>query len=127
MPLGEWVKAERLRKGWSLRELEKRSGMSRTAIDNLEKGEDVMPTLPNMEGLAKAFQVPPWEIMVRAGVDPGVLVSQGEPDWMLTAYILRQTGYDGQPLMGEEADALVANIKALITATKDRQRKGSAS
>ncbi|MDP4119649.1 MAG: helix-turn-helix transcriptional regulator [Bacillota bacterium] len=51
----------RTQKGLSLRELAKRSGVSKTHIDNIESGK-TMPTIDIICKIAKALEVDPREL-----------------------------------------------------------------
>lgn len=57
MKLGELISLSRELKGWSLRDLEQRSGVSNTAISQIESGHIVEPSFRKVVRIAKALGV----------------------------------------------------------------------
>jgi transcriptional regulator with XRE-family HTH domain len=65
MPLHARLRAARLRKGWSQKELGKRLGVTGVAVHNWEKGEDV-PDARRLPNISKELEVPYDQLL-----DPG--------------------------------------------------------
>lgn len=64
-------------RGWSQRELEKQSGVNRASIRNaIDEGG--VPTLVNLEKLAKALNLPLWHLVEACGVDLGLSYTPDE-------------------------------------------------
>lgn len=69
--LAAFLEAERQRT--SLREMETRTGVPRTTLDNLIKRRNVrLPELETLQKLAAAFNLPLWKVAEMAGVDVGL-------------------------------------------------------
>jgi len=78
-PLGNWVRQEADKRGWSLREIARRSktaerprGYTVTTIAGIVKGDNTTPDV--CRGLAHAFGVTPEYVMQLAGI----LADRGE-------------------------------------------------
>lgn len=67
--LGRYLQTEFKRRGWSQRQAELKTGMSRTALNNLINDPDAMPQLETIGKIAAALEVPPWFIAEKAGLD----------------------------------------------------------
>lgn len=65
-PFGEWLRAFRISRGLSMRDLEARSGIQSGTLSRLEKGQ-FRPKPDNVQRLARALQVPHADLMVAAG------------------------------------------------------------
>ena len=90
---GPAIEAGRLRssrraRGWSQRQLARLSGISRGAIQNLERGRTRIPHPETLYVLAKALRVEPTELLaaperrgapVRRLADPGATHTLGQP------------------------------------------------
>ncbi len=61
--IGGRVKELRLGRGWSLRELASRAGISHNLINVLERGEQTRPSLDKMQRIADALGVPLFELI----------------------------------------------------------------
>lgn len=59
---GKRVKKMRVAKGWSQEELAKRAKLHRTYIGSVERNERNI-SLINIERIAKAFGVAPWQLI----------------------------------------------------------------
>lgn len=60
--VGAAVRAHRTAKGWSMRELARRAGVSQPFITKLERG-DQLPSIPTLYDLAAAFEIPPSALL----------------------------------------------------------------
>lgn len=75
---GEYVFQVRQSKGWSLREAAKRVGIAHSRLDEIEKMIDgrtrkpFVPSYVNVVKLAKAYGLPPDDLLRRAGYEPGI-------------------------------------------------------
>ncbi|PRY14683.1 helix-turn-helix domain-containing protein [Kineococcus rhizosphaerae] len=73
--VGARVRAHRAARGWSMRELARRAGVSQPFITKLERG-DQLPSIPTLYALATALDVPPSALLPTthrgAGATPGV-------------------------------------------------------
>lgn len=62
--LGEYIRTARERRGWSLREAAKRTGIPHSRLFELESGKSsktgkpVVPTRSNLENLARGYDLP---------------------------------------------------------------------
>lgn len=65
----EWINAELNQRGWSVRELARRAGVSHGAINNVIN-ELRKPGSELCSGIAKALKVPPEEVFRHAGILP---------------------------------------------------------
>lgn len=76
--LGALLRAQRLAKGLSLRELASRTSVSNAYLSELERGRHE-PSLSVLRAIAAALETPLGPMLVRAGVlDDG---DQGDPPW----------------------------------------------
>lgn len=84
---GDYVFQIRQSKGWSLREAAKRIGIAHSRLDEIEKMIDgrtrkpFVPSYINVVRLAKAYGLPPDELLRRAGYEPGIELEPQE--WRL--------------------------------------------
>lgn len=60
--IGAAVRAERTRRGWSMRELASRAGVSQPFLSNVENAR-IYPSVPTLYAFAKALDVPPAQLM----------------------------------------------------------------
>ena len=70
--LSEWLTIEIEQRGWSIREVARRAGLSHTAINNVLTGE-VQPTLDTYRGIGRAFDIPLESVLRRAGELPRIV------------------------------------------------------
>ena len=74
-------------RGWSLREAASRAGIHHSRLDEIEKGTDkrsgkpLTPSYVNVVKLAKAYDLPPDELLKSAGYEPGIELKPDE--WSL--------------------------------------------
>jgi transcriptional regulator with XRE-family HTH domain len=81
-PLGQQLKSERLRRGWTTDELARRSGVSRAMISKVERGES-SPTALLLGRLSAAFGLTMSQMMVRADGRRGLTSSRAlQPGWI---------------------------------------------
>lgn len=62
MNLSEWLKVARTVRKWSLRDLEKISGLNNAHLCQIENGH-INLTLKNAEVLANSFDLKLWELL----------------------------------------------------------------
>lgn len=55
--IGELLKQQRLERGWSLRDLEKASGIDNAAIYRIEQGKTKDPSLEKLRAMATALEL----------------------------------------------------------------------
>ena len=67
----EWVRKEADRRGWSIRELERRAGLKRGRISNAANLSRA-PTIETLEGLSRALGLSLVEIQREAGLLPSL-------------------------------------------------------
>src|SRR5687767_14196421 len=56
---------------WSLREVEEKTGVAKTTVDNILKGRGTV-TLETLDKLGVFFGLPLWRMLEFAGYDPGL-------------------------------------------------------
>lgn len=61
--LAQIIKAARLRKGWSLRQAEKRLGVSNAYLSQLETGKQDNPTLSVISAICREYGLTPKAIV----------------------------------------------------------------
>lgn len=89
--LGMFLQREIAQRGWSLRDAQARTGISKTAISNLLRKEAVVPTADTLKKLHAVFGVPVWRLLQMCGYELGLTVSmpggviQGE-EWLARMY-----------------------------------------
>lgn len=64
--IGAAVRAERTRRGWSMRELAGRAGVSQPFLSNVENAR-LYPSVPTLYALATALDVPPATLLPSVG------------------------------------------------------------
>lgn len=102
--VGEYLQQVRFTKGWSLREAAKRVGLAHSRIDEVEKmidartGKTFRPSYVNIVKFAKAYGLPPDQLLKRAGYEPGIELTDHE--WRLISAFRRMPE-------AEQADLLV--------------------
>jgi transcriptional regulator with XRE-family HTH domain len=72
----EWLEKRLERKGWTLRELAQRAGLTHAAISNVLNGQR-NPGLKFCLGIADALDEPPELVMRRAGLLPELPAPEG--------------------------------------------------
>lgn len=68
---GQWLLKERNERGWSQREMDKRSGVIYSTIQLLEVGKQ-LPTADHIIAICKAFRIDPVDVMRKFGLLPSV-------------------------------------------------------
>ncbi len=112
--IGDWVKAERKRRGWSQAELARRSELTQQAIYLLESHQRPNPGAQTLAKLARAFEVGVDELLQTAGIaapsaptdPPGSRLD----DW------LREIGVIGPTLTPTQRLAVLEHARALARA-----------
>lgn len=112
--LGEYLKQVRLSKGWSLREAARAIGIAHSRVDEVERMIDArslkpfVPSYVTVVKFARAYDLPPNELLRRAGYEPGIEL---EPDeWSLIR------GFRGMP---------PERRQRLLAAMREIQEEGS--
>ena len=118
MKLSAWLANQLRDRGWSTRDAEKQTGISKSEISDLIN-ERIKPGLALMVKLARGFETRLWAVMEMAGYDSGVngaLYEQGE-----RIASLLQTRPDLAPVLdrlplltAEDVDVFVAYMEARI-------------
>ncbi len=75
--VGQHIRAAREKRGFSLRALAERSGLSINAISRIERGEN-SPTVSSLHQLARALEVPITEFFIDGSEQSTVLVRNDE-------------------------------------------------
>jgi transcriptional regulator with XRE-family HTH domain len=88
---GDWVKAERDKRGWSQSDLSRYSGLHRAVISKIESGTQPMPD--TLTALAHAFKISPITIFRKAGLLPEGGEEVSFEDWQ---HLLNQLTPDEQ-------------------------------
>lgn len=68
--IGSRVRSHRRSRGWSMRELARRAGVSQPFVSKLEGGQ-LLPSLPTLYALAAVFEVPASSLLPSVGGDAG--------------------------------------------------------
>lgn len=71
MNLAGFLKHQMEQRGWSLRDTERETGLSRSTIDNILKVEGVVPSLDTLAKLAIAFNISLARIIELCGFELG--------------------------------------------------------
>lgn len=77
LDLTEWLDGERQARGWSLRELGRRAGVSHAQVSHVLSGSAI-PGWDFCVGMARALGLPPEDVMRRAGLLPSLPVETAE-------------------------------------------------
>lgn len=67
--LGAFLQSEIADRGWTLRRAAQEIGISKTALNNILKKENVMPLPETLAKLARALSVPVWRLVEMCGVN----------------------------------------------------------
>ena len=102
--LETWLKGELGRRGWSLREVARRVGVSHTAIINVANGR-TKPGADLCRQIALVLQVPPETVFRRAGLLP--------PEMPETATLL-EASFLFARLSADEQETLLTMMRALV-------------
>ena len=109
---GTWLKSARKQKGYSLKELENRSGVTSSYIHRIEKGARKTPSIPITEKLAVALGVPPRELLSMLGHDVGD--DTKEVPSLTDLISLNQFNINGELVEQEEKDLLIRIIDTMM-------------
>lgn len=102
-------------RGWSLRELGERSGISYGRLGEIERGIDAhsgkpfVPSYMAVTRLARAFGYPPADLLRRAGYEPGVEL---EPDEWALVDLFRSMAPEKRRRLLDAAATLVSETEA---------------
>lgn len=109
---GSWLKSARKDKGYSLKELENRSGVTASYIHRIEKGARKTPSIPITEKLAQALGVPPKELLSMLGHDIGEQTNEipGLPELIS----LNQFSINGNLVEQDEKDMIIKIINMML-------------
>jgi transcriptional regulator with XRE-family HTH domain len=80
--LPNWLNRELQKRGWSMRELGRRSGVSQAQISNVINGI-ARPSADFCIKVAKAFRLPPETVLRRAGILPALTTIKEERETLL--------------------------------------------
>jgi transcriptional regulator with XRE-family HTH domain len=112
--IGDWVKAERKRRGWSQAELARRSELTQQAIYLLESHQRSNPSGQTLAKLARAFDVGVDELMQTAAV-PTPNAPTDPPGGRLEDW-LREISDIGPALTSAQRLAVLEHARALARA-----------
>ncbi len=104
---GHFLKSLRDRQRMSLRDVEKKCGVSNAYITQLEKGDRPAPSPDILKKLARAYNVTVRELLMRAGYldEPEVTATEEERIEAAFQYVLADPDYKlGTRLRGEDLD-----------------------
>ncbi|WP_442637621.1 helix-turn-helix domain-containing protein [Rossellomorea marisflavi] len=109
---GSWLRSARKEKGYSLKELENRSGVTASYIHRIEKGARKTPSIPITEKLALALGVPPKELLSMLGHDIGE--QSNEIPGLAELISLNQFSLNGNLVEQDEKDMIVKIINMIL-------------
>ena len=84
-PLANFLKHQMEQREWSLRDAEREIGVSRSALDNILKNEEVIPGLDTLTKIGIVFKVPLWRMVEMCGFDLGIPRKASDQSARLTA------------------------------------------
>jgi transcriptional regulator with XRE-family HTH domain len=82
--IGEWMRAERRRRGWSQYELAQRAGVAQAHISKIERQQRTNPSMDVLQGLARAFEMSASDLLLTADSP-----QSSAPDTLLNADLVR--------------------------------------
>jgi transcriptional regulator with XRE-family HTH domain len=129
-PIGVRIKKLRERKGWNLSELAQRSGISRSYLYQIERG-DSTPTQDKIEKLAEAFDALPSELLgepPKVSEIPASLQQFAEQMHLGSAEVrmLAQIEYRGRkPSTTQEWKAIYTIITAMLEEDSEEENLGA--
>lgn len=98
--------------GLTLRDLEQKTGVSRTVLNNLILGKEHEPRLSTMEGIAKFVELPLWHVIEMMGVDIGLPKAPSDDAERLASLARRNKTF--QHLVGKLVTAEPALIRNIL-------------
>ncbi len=117
---GQWLQAEREKRGWSQSDLARLSGLHRQIINKTENGVS-MPAVETYIALASAFGISPVSIFRKAGLLPSGPENETQfEDWQ---YLLSQLPADEQEEMRQVALLKIEKRKKAEAASLAASRK----
>lgn len=122
MSLGDWIARLKAREGWSWETMAQETGVSATTLRHHVSNPTADVEIDTIITIARNQRIAPIKLLEAAGYDMGALVDN-DPDGLLMAWLLqtsREPGVAG--LVGEEAQELAEDIKALVEARLNRRR-----
>ena len=111
--LATWLKHELKLRGWSMREMARRTGVSHTAIINLVNGR-TNPSAQFCLQIAEALQMPPEEIYRSAGLLPSSTPEEAS---------LLEANYLFARLSESEQETVLTIMRALAEKRRETGRK----
>ena len=111
----EWLYAEMERRGLSQSELARRAGMAQSTVSFALSG-DRRPGLDFCVGVARAFDLPPEDVLQRAGLLPSS--PEETPNAKLALHLFSQ-------LPVEVQDLILAQMRALVERESSESTRGS--
>jgi len=111
--LATWLKREIRARGWSMREMARRAGVSHTAIINVVHGH-TRPSAQFCLQLAEALQAPPEDVYRRAGLLPAA-VPEGTS--------LQEASYLFAQLSDSEQETVLTMMRALAEKRREASRR----
>lgn len=121
MELSEWLAVQLRDRGWSVREGEKQTGISKSELSDIANGK-LNPGLALMIRLARGFDTPLWKIMNMAGHDSGVNDAISEHGERIVS--LLQARPDLAPVLERLPLVSDADIHDLLSYMESRVREG---
>ena len=136
--LNNFLYRTREKLGWTLREAAERAGISFSRLGEIERGRDshsgkpIIPSYVTLCRLAAAYDLPPAELLSRAGHKPGPELADNE--WrLLDAYrrlpaprqdeliatLERENGPTAEPNVSVESGASGATLELLVPSTAE--------
>lgn len=122
---GSWIKQLRLAKGYSLKQLEKASGVTASYIHRIEGGSRKTPSVPVAESLAIALGVSPDEFLRKLNLISSTPVDRNIGLGELIAK--NSFTINDNPVSVEQKNALLALINTIIETPWTEQTKFSES
>ncbi|NLZ34620.1 anaerobic benzoate catabolism transcriptional regulator [Clostridium sp. N3C] len=121
--LGDYIKALRKAKGYSLKELENITQISASYINRLENGSRKTLTIPMAEKLAKGLDVPVQEFLTKLTGIKGKNEEDKDVVLELTELlVLNSYTIKGKKATKEQKEALINLVNAILSATWDKEK-----
>ncbi|ROQ40941.1 XRE family transcriptional regulator [Frondihabitans sp. PhB188] len=128
--IGQAVRAERTRRGWSMRELAGRAGVSQPFLSNVENAR-IYPSVPTLYALASALEVQPSDLLpgtyprhaplhlpASEGSTGSARLIAGGPGSALESYLFELApGHVDEPAYAHEGEDVVHVIEGTLDVT----------
>lgn len=111
--LGGYLRAARENKGYSLRDVQRETGISNAYLSQIESGKIVQPSPSLLFKLSRVYEVPYSTLMTLADYPVPMQEREEEP----SLFLARRLG----PVTEEEAEALVEYLQFLRSRRKLRR------